>query len=304
MSERTSAEELNRRFGLAGPAEVLQGNGGMPVVRIATAAAHAEIYLHGAQVTSWRPAGGEEAIFLSARSRWEEGRAIRGGIPICFPWFRAKADDAAAPAHGFVRTRQWDLEAIVAGDDGAITVVCATESDEATRRWWPHEFRLVHTVSVGACLELELAATNAGAETFRFEEALHTYFRVGDVEHARVRGLNGTRYLDNMDANREKVQAGDVAIAGPTDNAYLDTHDAVELVDAGMKRTLRTEKEHSASTVVWNPWREGAAVMADLGGDEWREMLCVEASNVLSAAVVLEPGETHVMRAKISLAAG
>ena len=297
----TRIEELNERFGISGSVLVEQGNGGLPRLRISTASGAGEIYLHGAQVTSWRPAVGDEVIFLSERSHWEDGKAIRGGIPVCFPWFRGKADNSGAPAHGFVRSRQWTLESVEAGDNGSVTAVCATAADDGSRRWWPYEFRLVHRITVGKTLRMELIATNAGYTTFRFEEALHTYFRVGDVERVTVRGLAGISYLDNMDGNRQKVQAGDLRLQGSADNAYLNTAGAVEIVDPVLGRVMRTEKENSSTTVAWNPWQQGAAGLPDLGDDEWRGMICVEASNILSAGVSLDPGEQHMMCALLKL---
>jgi len=301
MGEQAHIDELNRRFGIAGKVEVVAGNGGLPKVRVTTAAASAEIYLHGAQVTSWKPAGAEEAIFLSAQSHWVEGRAIRGGIPVCFPWFRAKSDNPKAPAHGFVRTRAWQLDSISPAEDDEIAVTMSTESDDSTRQWWPHEFRLVHRVTLGAELTLELTAANVDVAAWRFEEALHTYFRIGQIQSARVRGLDGAGYLDNTDGNREKIQRGDLAISAPTDNAYIGAHGAAEIVDPVLRRILRTEKQNSATTVVWNPWQQGAAALADLGDEEWQRMLCVEASNILSNAVTLNPGEAHTLAATISL---
>jgi glucose-6-phosphate 1-epimerase len=300
-STPASADALNRQFGIPGSLEVVAGNGGLAKVVIATAVCRAEMYLHGAQVTAWKPAGAEEAIFLSEQSHWQEGRAIRGGIPICFPWFRAKADDAKAPAHGFVRTKAWRLDSVTVENEGSVTVACSTESDESTRQWFPHEFRLVHRVSFGAALELELTATNTGQDPFGFQEALHTYFRVGDVEAVRVHGLDGVSYVDNVEGNREKIQHGDVSLKAATDNAYLQARGMVDLIDAANHRTLRTEKENSATTVVWNPWQQGAAALADLGDDEWRQMTCVEASNILSAAITIGPGEAHRMRARLSI---
>jgi glucose-6-phosphate 1-epimerase len=301
MHERANVEALNFRFGIPGLAEVVAGEGGLAKVRVSTHLAAGEIYLHGAQVTAWKPEGLMDVLFLSGHSRWEDGRAIRGGIPICFPWFRAKADDVQAPAHGVVRTREWRLDAIAAEEDGAAVVICSTESDEATRRWWPHEFHLTHRITVGKTLRLELIAKNTGASPFQFEEALHTYFRVGAVAGACVRGLDGSSYLDNMDGNREKAQQGDVVFAGPLDNAYLHAEGALELVDAVLHRTLRTDKENSATTVVWNPWEKAAAALADLGDEEWKDFACVEASNIVGGAVTLEPGEEHVLRATVSV---
>jgi glucose-6-phosphate 1-epimerase len=298
--EESKIDALNRRFGIPGVAQMVPGKGGLPNLRITAPSASAEIYLHGAHLTSWAPTNAEEAIFLSEHSHWQDGQAIRGGIPICFPWFRAKSDDPKAPAHGFVRTKEWRLDSVSANGD-SVTVICSTESDESTRRWWPHEFRLAHVLTIGRSLRLQLTVTNTGRESFRFEEALHTYFRIGQANDVRVRGLDHATYLDNADRNREKIQSGDLSYTTRTDNAYLNTRSALELIDPILHRTIRTEKENSATTVVWNPWQEGAASLADLGDDEWQRMACVEASNILGAAVSLAPGQEHTMQATLSV---
>ncbi len=293
---------LQKQFGIAGVAEIVAGEGGLPKVKVATRAGSAEIYLHGAQVTSWVPAGGAEVIFLSTQSRWEEGKAIRGGVPICFPWFRAKADDAKAPAHGVVRTKSWALTGLDKLADGVV-VTFETESDVASLQWWPHAYRLVHRVTVGAALKMELLVTNTGGVPFTIEEALHTYHAVGDVETVRVEGLGGVNYLDNMDGNREKTQAGDVVMTAATDNAYLATESGLTIVDPLLKRRVRIEKQHSATTIAWNPWATGAGKLADLGDDEWRSFICVEASNILSAAVFVGAGAEHKMSATLTIEA-
>lgn len=290
--------ELQRRFGVPGTADIVEGNGGLPVVRVHCAGARGEIYLHGAHVTSWSPAHAEEVLFLSSQSRWEDGHAIRGGIPICFPWFRAKADDPHAPAHGFVRTKSWNLDSITTSDD-AVTVAMVTENDESTKRWWAADFRLLYRVTFGRQLTLELTLTNTGSEPLRFEEALHCYYKVSSIENVRLHGLDGVHFLDNTRANEEKIQRGDVVIASQTDNAYLNTEHPLELEDAELKRRIRIAKENSLTTVVWNPWREGASKLSDLGNDEWTKMLCAEPSNILNYAVNLDAGRHHTIRASI-----
>jgi len=304
IDKSSQIDELNRRFGLAGVAEVVAGNGGLPKVRVTSSLATAEIYLHGAQVTAWRPAGAEEVIFLSEHAQWQDSRAIRGGIPICFPWFGAKADDPKAPSHGFARLREWRLESVTAEDDGTVAVILSTESDEASRRWWPCEFRMEHRIAIGKTLRLDLTVANTGNAAFEFAEALHTYFRVGDARTVRVQGLDGVTYQDSTDGNRDKIQAGDLTFAAATDNVYLNTRGPVELVDPTLGRTIRTEKRNSATTVVWNPGQRGAASLADLGDDEWPHMVCVEASNVRSAAILLGAGQEHTMTAILSVFAG
>lgn len=292
--------ELDHRFGIPGVARVCEGNGGLPRVQVTGSSAQGEIYLHGAQVTSWKPAGNDEVLFVSAKSRWEEGQAIRGGIPICFPWFRAKTDDPHAPAHGFVRTKTWQLDSIVE-DDVGVAVIMFTESDEQTRRWWPGEFRLVHRATFGSELKLELTCRNTGKTPLRFEEALHSYNQVADVVSVRLQGLDGTRYLDNTDSNKEKAQVGEVTIASQTDNAFLNTQNAVDLIDPKIRRRIRLQKTNSSTTVVWNPWREGASGLRDLGEDEWKQFLCVEASNIIGTAVTLAPQQEHKMSAVLSV---
>ena len=293
-------DELNHRYGIPGIAQVIGGSGNLPMVRINTPVASAEVYLHGAQVTRWKPASTEEVIFLSEHSRWEDGLAIRGGIPICFPWFRAKVDNPQAPAHGFVRTKEWNLVAVTATED-VVVVQLSTESDESTLRWWPHEFRITNRISIGNVLRLELSVTNTGSTSLRFEEALHTYFRVSEAQSVRVRGLDQATYLDNTDSNHAKLQSGEMLFSSPTDNAYIDSYATAELIDPGWHRILRTEKGNSATTVVWNPWRQGAATLSDLGDDEWQRMACVEASNILGAAVSLAPGQEHTLHATLSV---
>ncbi len=290
----TTVAEWNKRFQLPGVAEIVAGEGGLPAIHVTTPTASATIYLYGAQVTAWQPAGAEEVLFLSRRSRFEAGRAIRGGIPVCFPWFRAKQDDPQAPAHGVVRTKVWELTSVE--QHGAnVRVSLATKSDDETRRWWPYEFTLEHHITVGSELRLELVVTNPGDAPMQIEQALHTYHRVGDIHQVYVEGLDGVPYLDNMDANRAKVQRGPVRFAAQTDNAYLQTETNPELVDPVLRRRIRTTKAHSQSTVVWNPWSDGAATLTDLGEGEWQQMACVEASNILKDAVLVGPGERHSM---------
>ena len=296
----SAVEELDRQFGMPEVARICEGEGGLPRIQISNSRARGEMYLHGAQVTSWKPAGNDEVLFLSTKSRWQEGQAIRGGIPICFPWFRAKADDPKAPAHGFVRTRSWHLESIVQEEPGVV-VNMSIESDDQTRRWWPADFHLLYHVVFGSELTLELTCSNTGKADLRFEEALHTYNRVSDVANVRLQGLDAVQFLDNTDSNRAKVQQGDVTIASTTDNAFMGTHNDVDLIDPKLGRYIRLKKANSGTTVVWNPWSEGGARLRDLSDGEWTQFLCVEASNILGASVSLAPGEKHKMTAVLSV---
>lgn len=293
--------QSDHRFEIPGTAQVVEGNGGLPKVRITSPEVVGEMYLYGAHVTSWKPVGGEEVLFLSSQSRWKDGHAIRGGVPVCFPWFGDKADDPKAPAHGFVRTKAWQLESI-AQVGAAVTVSMFTESNEDTKRWWPAEFRMVHRATFGSELSLELVVTNTGTTSLRFEEALHAYHRVGNIADVRLRGLDTVHYLDKTDSNRKKIQHGEIVIVSETDRVYLNTRDAIELEDPVLHRRIRVTKENSLTTVVWNPWVQKAHSLADLADDEWTQMICIESSNVSDFAVDLAPGQQHKMKAIVRVA--
>lgn len=293
-------QQLNDSFAIPGVAQIVAGSNGQPRIKITSVAASAEIYLHGAHLTSWIPAGGEEVIFLSGKALFDEGKAIRGGVPICFPWFNAKADDPKAPSHGFVRTKSWELESII-HEGNAIAVSLSTAHDQSTQKWWPHDFRAVQKITVSTTLQMELTVTNTGAAPLTFEEALHTYYRVGDVRQVRIAGLDGVTYQDNTQGNIEKLQTGDNHFAQRTDNAYLNTESELELTDPTLRRRILIAKQHSHNTIVWNPWDELARGMSDLGDDEWPHFVCVEAANIRANAVTLKPGEAHTMTATIQL---
>ena len=159
--------------------------------------------------------------------------------------------------------------------------------------------RLVHRATFGSELSLELVVTNTGTTPLRFEEALHTYHRVGDIAKTRVQGLDGVHYLDKTDSNRKNLQHGEIVIVSETDRVYLDTSDAVELEDPVLRRRTRVTKQNSRTTVVWNPWVQKAQALSDLGDDEWTQTICIESSNVADFAVLLAPGQQHTMSALV-----
>jgi glucose-6-phosphate 1-epimerase len=298
----TTIAELDGRFRIPGVAQLVAGNGGWPKVQVTGPAASGEIYLHGAHVTSWKPAGAEEALFLSPNSIWQEGKAIRGGVPICFPWFGDKAGDPHAPAHGFVRTKTWQLDSVERNGDG-VSVTLSTASDDDTRRWWAADFRTTYRATFGAELVLELTTMNTGSSLLCLEEALHAYYSVGDAAQTRISGLEGSWYIDKTDSFREKLQrTAELVLTAETDRVYLNTEHPVELSDPVLQRRITINRGNARTTVVWNPWPEKAAQLKDLGGDQWQKMLCIEISNVGHFAVEVAPGQSHTMTARTSIA--
>jgi glucose-6-phosphate 1-epimerase len=221
---------------------------------------------------------------------------------VCFPWFSARADDPRSPAHGLVRTKSWQLEGITHADHD-VTVALSTSADDATRKTWFGDYHLLFCATFGEQLRLEIIVTNRGTSSFRFEEALHSYFRVANIAGAKLRGLNGAGFIDKTDAKREKHQHGDVLISAETDRVYLKTFSTVEIEDPAARRRVLVAKEESRDTVLWNPWSEKAKKMSDVGADEWRQFVCVETCNVGDHAVNLAPAQAHTMSALISVSA-
>jgi D-hexose-6-phosphate mutarotase len=221
-------------------------------------------------------------------------------VPICFPWFAARAGDPAAPAHGFARTAPWTLEA-VARDGEAVGLTLSLEADGDGRRWWPPDFALRYRVRVGAALDLALEVENRSAASFTFEAALHTYLAVSDVAAVSVTGLAGARYVDKTDSLATKREgAAPLRLTGETDRVYGGATGPCVVDDPPAGRRLVVEKAGSATTVVWNPGAGKGAAIADLGPGEWRRMLCVETANAHGDAVTLAPGARHLMRAAIA----
>ena len=263
----------------------------MTVFSIRNAACTAEIHLQGAHVTRWHPHGAGEMLWLSERAVFAPGVPIRGGIPLCWPWFGPHPNDANAKAHGFARTRKWTLDLIEeAVDETHVRLVL--RSDDETRSLWPHDFELSLDVVFGATLDVALTTHNIGATPFTITEALHTYLCVSDVRSVVVDGLSGATYADKLLGHNDVQSKALLHFAGETDRVYATANDCV-IID-GVRR-VRIAKRGSGSTVVWNPWIEKAARMTDFGDDEWTSMLCVEAANALDAAVTVVPGTLHTI---------
>ena len=281
-----------------------EGRGGLPRLSVATDLCTAELYLHGAHLCQWQPRRHPHPVlWMSQASRFEPGVPIRGGVPICFPWFGPKAGDPAAPVHGVARIREWALDRVEAEADGTVTIVLSLASDAGTRAAAPRDFALTYTVRLGDALSMALTVENPADAPLMFEEALHTYFAVSDVRQVGVEGLAGVTFADKTDGGTRKTQDDAViTISGETDRLYLHTPAAITLVDPGFGRRILVAKSGSLASVVWNPWIAKSRAMPDFGDDEWPGMICVETVNALDNAVTLPPGARHTMAAAVSLA--
>ncbi len=280
------------------------GRGGLQRLTIDTAACTAELYLHGAHLCAWQPRNERHPVlWMSGESRFEAGLPIRGGVPICFPWFGAKAGDPASPGHGVARISPWFLEHARAEEDGTAVVRLGLTPDLCVRPDLLGSLSLAFEVQFGAALSMTLSVTNRGDAPAAFEEALHTYFTVGDVRRASVAGLQGATYLDKVDGGTRKTQADAlVTVASETDRLYLDTEADITLSDPAVGRRIRVSKTGSRSSVVWNPWVAKSRAMPDFGDDEWPGMICIETANAAANAVTLPGHASHAMTAVISVA--
>ena len=278
------------------------GAGGLPRARVSGARADAELYLQGAHLTQWQPHGAAPVLFLSPRASYAPGQAIRGGVPLIFPWFGAHASNPQAPMHGFARSHPWRLVSSGPGADGAVVLELALDDDQATRALWPAPFTLRYRVTVSETLTLALEVVNASPAPFTFEAALHTYLAVGDVEAVSVKGLEDTAYIDKVDAFTRKRQGPEpLRFGGETDRVFLGTRARCVVDDRALRRRLIVDKAGSATTVVWNPGATKSRDIADLEPDGWRRMLCVETANAADDAVTLAAGARHVMTATIRI---
>jgi D-hexose-6-phosphate mutarotase len=244
-------------------------------------------------------------VWVSDAARSAKGQRIRGGIPICWPWFGPADHAPGLGVHGFARDEAWEAPAVEPQAGGATRLHLRLPQRTAAHAGWPYSWSLDLYLTLGECLELELATVNRGAESFVLGEALHTYFRVGDIGAVHIEGLEGTEYVDKTQAGRRGRQAGAVHFTGEVDRVYESGADCV-LVDPVLGRRIAITAQGAGSTVVWNPWEARASQLGDLGAGQrgqggWREMVCIESGNALARRVRVEPGATHLLRARYAV---
>jgi glucose-6-phosphate 1-epimerase len=283
-----------------------KGSGNLDRIAIATDESEAHVYLHGAHVAHFQPRGARPVLFVSRSSQFESGvpgKPIRGGVPLCFPWFGPKAGAPDAPMHGVARTLMWRLDTVTRDNQrGAVRATLHLQPNDFTLRFFPFEFVATFVVTVDARLTMDLTVRNTGREPMPIEEAFHSYFAVGDARRISIGGLEGLPYVDKADAFARKAgESAPIAIKGETDRIYTGARTAVRITDPTWGRRIVVDKSGSATTVVWNPWIDKAKALADFGDNEWTEMVCVETANAMGDAVTIAPGAIHAMSATIAM---
>lgn len=272
---------------------------GYPVLVIEHAAATGRIALNGAHVTDWIPEGHDPVLYMSADAILETGKPIRGGIPVCWPWFGPHPTDSSKPAHGFVRQMAWEVDVARESDTGVDIVLKLQDSTE-TKAFWPHSFQVRMHVHMGASLQVSLQAQNTGSTAWSMTGALHTYLNVEDVRKISIHGLHGTQYVEGRLSPDKRPQSGTIIIDQEVDRMYVS--DATVIVhDPLWKRELVIEKAGSLATVVWNPWIEKSKRLADLPDEAYPEFLCVEAANAGEDVITVQPGHEHLLTQRIEV---
>ena len=292
--------ELNRKFGIEGHVSFQTGTGDLAKAVVTNQRASAEIYLHGAHVTSFQPHGSTPVLWLSDIAEYESEKAIRGGIPVIWPWFGPHPQDKTKPQHGFARVSEWELFDTTGLPDGRTRLRLQLKDNVATRTLWPHPFELELNITVGARLRIELTSRNTDQETVEIGGALHTYFNIGDITQITIEGLDGREYFDQLDSHRVKLQNGSISISEEVDRIYLDTVNECVITDPNLKRKIRVSAAGSRTTVIWNPWIDKSQRMADFPDEGYRTMVCIEATNAADDIYRVPPGGEHTLSQTIS----
>ncbi|MGF1513943.1 MAG: D-hexose-6-phosphate mutarotase [Elainellaceae cyanobacterium] len=293
-------EQLNAEYGTQG-VQFKAGQGNFPIIEIDNGSATATVSLYGGQVLSFQPKGEPKPVlFLSENAYYREGKAIKGGAPVCWPWFGPDPEGKGRPNHGFVRNRLWNVVK-VQGSSDATTVVLGVSANDETQAIWPQSFELSIEITVNTSLAIALVTRNTGSSAFSITQALHTYFAVGDIAQVAVLGLDGTEYIDKVDGGATKPQSGKVTIDQEVDRIYLGVPSKLVVDDGALGRKINVVSGGSQTAVVWNPWAEISAQSGDLTDEAYKGMVCVETTNAATDVVEVPAGGEFRLTATYSI---
>jgi glucose-6-phosphate 1-epimerase len=295
-------ETLNSLYSHAGYVTFKEGPNGFPIALITTPHATAAITPYGAHLLSYRfTSDSDDLLFLSEKAIFREGTPIRGGVPICWPWFGPDPQSLGRSDHGLVRTRMWNVISSDLLPDQECSITFELTDTAETYALWPYRFSLTLKLTVGKSLTLELATKNLGDTPLELTQALHTYFSVGDITQMRIKGLEGFTYTDKTDHSREKPQKNAIRIDAETDRVYPTDGGDIVIHDDALNRTIRIESEGSHTAVVWNPWIRVCEQKADLNAEDYTKMVCVETANAGDDIITLQPDEDYTLKAVYSV---
>lgn len=277
--------------------QITEDENGLRYVEVDNVFATAKIALQGAHVMQWQPKFEKNPVlWLSNHARYVKGRSIRGGVPICWPWFGAHPTDSTLCPHGFARVIPWEVVDADSTYTGATRIALQMQQTPEAQRQLSYPYNLTLILIIGRRLRIELATTNLAAHPFVIGEAFHTYLNVSDIEKIKITGLQECVYADKLRGYERHVENSFLQFDGEFDRVFLNHSSECVIHDAGYNRLVRVSKSGSDTTVVWTPWEQKAHATGDMGnGDEWRKMICVETTNAMENSVVINPGRTHIM---------
>lgn len=294
-------EQLNADYGITDKVKFVEGQGDFPVIEIANEHALAKISVYAAQVLSFQPVGQSEVMFLSSQAYYQSGKAIKGGAPICWPWFGPDPEAKGRPNHGFVRNRLWQVREVASTQDGSTQVKLGLTDTAETREIWDYSFDLEIVITVGNVLTIELVTRNTGQQPFSITQALHSYFKVGQIDRVAVIGLSDKEYIDKVDDRQQKTQSGTVTFSAECDRIYLDVPPELTIEDRSLNRNIVITATNSKTAIVWNPGAEVAENMADLGDKDYLNFVCVETANAANEVIEVAAGDEYKMTARYAL---
>ncbi|MEE9326979.1 MAG: D-hexose-6-phosphate mutarotase [Cocleimonas sp.] len=284
-------------FELGDELTFVEGKGGLPFIKVDNDYAQALISIYGGQVLSFKSKPADnDLLFLSEKATYESGKAIKGGIPICWPWFGQDPEKKGRPAHGFARNSMWQLVKTTSNKaalnkTGTTQIVLALKDSEATKKLWPHSFKLSLTITIGKTLKLTLKTTNRSKQAFSITQALHTYFAVKDITKTRLAGLENAQYIDTTKEGYPLLtQQGEITFKQEVDRIYTQGSD-VSLLDDD-KQCVRIKPKASKTTVVWNPWSEISKNSGDLDDNAYQQFVCIETANAWDDIIEVLPNES------------
>jgi glucose-6-phosphate 1-epimerase len=294
--------ELNKKYAIPGKIEFKSGNGDFPVAKITTTFSTAEISIYGAHVLSFIPKGEKDLLWMSPKSFFEKGKAIRGGVPVCFPWFGPHLTDSSKPMHGFARLQLWEVIETSEVEKGGVKLILGLSDNNETLALWPYSFSAKVIITVSEKLDLMLYCTNTGSENITIGGALHSYFNVSHIHNISISGLQNTIYYAFFEKEANNIQKEEFLLIKKEENRrYINHISECMITDAPWNRKIRVSKKGSKVTVVWNPYIETTKTMSDIPPDGYQNFVCVEAVNAYSDVIELKPGETHCLATKFSL---
>lgn len=294
--------QLNQKFAIENRVKFTSGKGGWHYVHLENNGSTAFVSLYGAHVLHYTPKGEKDVLWNSETSFFEQGKPIRGGIPICWPWFGPHESDSSKPMHGFARLSVWDVAKTQVNSKGETELKLSLTDSAPTKALWPYSFQANIIVTLGEKLNVALNVINTGNEPFTMTEALHSYFQVGEASKISIEGLEGSTYLDGLNQNAPVVQTEKlIEIKKEENRRHIDTTATCIITDPILGRKIRVEKQNSNTTVVWNPWTNTAKSMPDFDDEGYKTMVCVEAANAYNNAVTVQPGKEHEISTSIKI---